>query len=470
MPTRRSDHSVTDRIPASPFPVTLALSLAIGAMLAGCSAPLSMAHPPFSIPSDSASCANGGWTPPIEPRLPDGRRVAIHAPNLVRVKTGLAIVGAPTFVWHSATLPVDTGGASGEPALRSPFAGALLRDDGTLSMIPFPPGVTFMTKEFAVSDGKGGMHVVWGIPTFPPAPVRAPTVEIWYAHFDGRRWSAPESVLAAEELVLEHTLSRLRLKDGVLHLAVVGRAPRADIARFYGIAYARRTDGRWQTRWLPLAGLDARYLDMIALGAGRVLLTFVASIPTQQPGDQPNALATMTSSDDGAHWEGPTVVRQLDPWDGFFVHALPDRVGRVHILWTSYPFSTTDVNLRHIASSDAREWSEPSETRLDPSLFALDAALDQSDSLRVLIERSGEPPVVAVATQSGWLPPVQPPIPASYAPPSLSRADGTLYLTSNASELFLIAANRGVNAAWLQISRLTPCTAGRAISTPASRR
>src|SRR5512146_1103788 len=57
----------------------------------------------------TTACRPGPWSAPWTLTMRDGRPVYVDVPRPARSSAGLAFLGAPTFVWSTATVFADTG-------------------------------------------------------------------------------------------------------------------------------------------------------------------------------------------------------------------------------------------------------------------------------------------------------------------------------------------------------------------------
>src|SRR5688572_6858313 len=101
-----------------------------------------------------AVCRQPGWSAPAPLVLVDGRPVYVEAPSSVTVARGVALFGVPTIPWESPTVLLTSG------EMNERYAGVLL-GRASVTLIPLPAGVTYMLDPLAVSDGRGGAHVLW---------------------------------------------------------------------------------------------------------------------------------------------------------------------------------------------------------------------------------------------------------------------------------------------------------------------
>ena len=468
MSSRSIRVSGTERKRADPLALLLALAFLVGVLAAGCTpAQRGGSQPALKGPGAGAgaaqnaardsACAGGGWLPVLEPRLADGRRLAIASPTLVPLRTGLALAGSPTFVWYSATQVVDTVGLqTAKPSLypnpTTTSAGAVLRRDGTFELIPFPPGVHFITRQLAIPDGRGGMHVAMGIPPFPLGLEFPNTNAVWYAHFDGRRWSKPDEIYAGHVEMFDKTAAAILVNDGVLQIALRGWENTPEGTRD-GVVYARRVNGKWERQWL-LPGGGLRYIQVVRRGPRELVLIFTGGV-TAFDGRHNNAFAFVRSTDNGATWSVPNIVRDLTDDEGYHLRALQDSAGSTHVLSVTSVFD--QAMLHHLVTDDLQNWRELAPLSLDGALSSYDVLLGRSDSLFVLRQLLPYGQLAVSVWQGEWWSELAGPVGHSYAIPAIGEVSDTLFVAGAMGDTLQVTPRDTMLGPWMRIGRRVRC-------------
>jgi hypothetical protein len=449
---------------AEPLALLLALAFVVGVLAAGC-VPAQrggggggrLSDPMLAGAVRDSVCAGGGWLPVLEPRLADGRRLVVAAATLVPLRTGLALAGSPTFVWHSATQVVDTTGhQTAKPGLypdpTTTSAGAVLRPDGTFELIPFPPGVHFITRQLALPDGRGGMHVAMGIPSFPMGMDFPRTVAVWYAHFDGRKWSKPEEIYAGNIEIFDQGAAVLLESDGVLQLALRGWENTPHGTR-YGVVYARRINGKWERQWL-LTEERVQYVAAVALAPRELILLFTGGLVF--PDDRrSNPFGFVRSTDNGSTWSKPEIVRDLEDDDRHHLRAVRDRSGMTHVVWVTDFFA--QAMLHHLVTNDLQNWREMPPLSLNGGLLSYSLLLNRRDSLLVLRQLLPAGRLALSAWNGERWSESNLPVSHSYAIPAFEESNDTLFVAAAVAETLQVTPKDSMLGPWMRIARRVRC-------------
>src|SRR6266550_6765592 len=128
----------------------------------------------------AASC-RAEWTPPRALTTGPHRVAVVTRPAIVPLGRRVALLGL------AAELSEDRE-VSSAPA----FSGVVLGPDGETTLVPRPTGTGLPVTATAFADGPRQAHVLWGTAGDSAARAGGASPDsIWYARFDGRRWSPP---------------------------------------------------------------------------------------------------------------------------------------------------------------------------------------------------------------------------------------------------------------------------------------
>lgn len=190
------------------------------------------------------------------------------------------IVGWPTYV---VTDEVDINLA----------AGIIWTHADSVQTLPKPPGLRRMVRPEGVSDGRGGLHLVWG--DSPDSLATRPT-ELRYAHFDGRRWSQPEKLDDVNRGLWGFGTSLVRLASAdVLFLTQTGFGDRQ-------LVLFRLRGSKWTKTIVPTGRIAGpTYLRMAEVAPQTLVLAGVSA--DSRPGESDeNSVFTSRSTDGGESW------------------------------------------------------------------------------------------------------------------------------------------------------------------------
>lgn len=172
-------------------------------------------------------------------------------------------------------------------------AGIIWTHEGSVRLLPKPPGLRRMVRPEGVGDGRGGLHLIWG--DSPDSLATSPT-ELWYAHFDGSQWDAREKLDDIRRGLWGFGTSLIRLASGdVLFLTQTGHIDRQ-------LALFRLRHSRWTKTSVPTGDITSPgYLGVVE-AADQVLVLAGVSADTEPGESDENSVFASRSSDGGVTW------------------------------------------------------------------------------------------------------------------------------------------------------------------------
>jgi hypothetical protein len=337
------------------------------------------------------------WEHPRVLETPDGRPVYVESPAAAPTKGGIVMLGVPAFIWAEkdafdpAPGPngIDTAAYLTRLRANHGFLGFVL--DSKRSAIPLrPPVATSIRRPLAVSGIDGTVHVVW----LAPAPGSTdPDVDgaVWYTERHGDRWTIPTMIFSADRL------------DWSGHQAAFVLGPTSDVhlvVPYYrgqtgGIAYIRRTNGRWKATETQLRGLPSQATAQF-IGSDSIAVAFagVGAPGARTPNGQHVYLIRAALSD--TIWPTPTLIH----WSGLNgvrwlgMYAAPSSRGTRRALTLVWNVMLKDTrtagdSIYAMASEDAgATWHAPQILALPLAVATMTHASDTRGSVHVFLSFS----------------------------------------------------------------------------------
>jgi hypothetical protein len=335
----------------------------------------------------TSDCAE--WTPPEPVLAPGGRPVYVESPSAVRLVSGVALFGYPTFVWAAP----DTFWRA-DSALQTHVAiGAVFGRDGSVTPI-LPPGppAERPANVIAVGDGRGGAHVFWtGVPresATAPISVR----QVWGARFGSDGWSTPEAILTSDIIRWNRVSAAAVTVRGETHVVVSGS--RRDGGRSRGgIAHLHGGPGNWATSWIDTESLPPPYVALLAPEGRPWVIAFIGAVETPSLNVNNGAFVAL-SHDQGRTWGGIVLVRDFGSATAERVQLVATPEGALHMFWAVPAANAGGADrLEHLVSREGLTWQREADfptTRaaagFQPAVTSSGAvflALRQPDSLQV---------------------------------------------------------------------------------------
>lgn len=280
-----------------------------------------------------------------------GATVFLNLPEPTHLNGSLAVFGLN--LWLS--LPLDTTSIAsplppGTPEVERDgalAAGALIAPGGRVRLIPLPDSTRYRTGMSAVTRDGRGLDVFWGQAADSAHAKNNDTKRIWYAHYDGRRWTAPEVVLDGTDISWSRFLSTV----GVANRELIVAAPARD-GEWHGVLVARLTNRGWQRQRLDAGGHFAPNQVTFAMRSGRPTLFYVDYTDRN---DTKTAAIMFRELDPERGWSGPKVAIILGSNGAFeYPQAVTMADGTAHLFWLFQPQGRSEIG--HIYSRDGLTW------------------------------------------------------------------------------------------------------------------
>lgn len=311
------------------------------------------------------------WSAPRPIAAADGRPVYVESPFVTAMGKGdFLLISTPTIVWHSARVFADTGRADPRTAPDS-VIGVRIDQAGHASVIPRPPVAGEIIWPRATYR-RGVAHVVWATSSDTTRFAAMSPTTLWYARFDGRRWTSVERVFGGRRVVWNETSAPVTFVDGQPRLI----APAADSssrADHQGLVYlSRATGGVWRRSWIATRGPLPLFSSQVSAGTTSVA-AFLGTVLHPGRSGELNSVFVARSVDGGSTWSSPASVRALNQVRGFGLQLLGQIGSSLHLVWALEFGQST--KLVHAVSFDAGVAWRDTATLILPRVEALSAAM-----------------------------------------------------------------------------------------------
>jgi hypothetical protein len=309
------------------------------------------------------------WTPPETLMTRAG--VPVHVDQLTSVAPlgpSLLLLGSPAYVWNPISAPPRTEMQRVDGRLLGVSAGP----GRILTEIPKPPFMGRNSAVWARPATNAAVHVVWGVPADTNAPPFREVSSVWYARFDGVRWSAPEQIMSGTPI-------RWRWSGSVLSTGedVVVAAPAFD-ALGNGVVSARRTRGAWATTRFRSPGFPPSAVALVVEDSQAVVF-----YPMWGPGNDTVGLYVRRLVRGGS-WTDAALVKVVTPvatTPGIAATRTPD--GTYHLFWTQHAGRDPDM-IHHTSSRDLIAWRASDGLSIGGGLYDFTVAANGPSAVRLV--------------------------------------------------------------------------------------
>src|SRR6185312_13543352 len=313
-------------------------------------------------------CDSIAWSQPRLVRGAEGEPMYVERPQLTAAWGDLALFGEPTLQWRSATIFADT--ARPLPVSPDSLAGVLIGSDGTAHLVRRPPHARRFLAPRVAFDGRM-LHVVWGESSDTSARSGLYVSELWYARFDGRRWSAPELVIRASDIYWNGSGGSMSLWSGEPQIAVPANGS-ASGQDHVGVVYLRRDSTNWRISWIPTHGPLPSDVTVGALNDSAIVVSFLGGVLASGRPSVMNAIWSTRSVTGGATWSEPTVVSDLGRDRGYDLELVRTPVD-LELFWLlAKPTETGGTVIARRRSYDSgQSWQQAGATVTDATVEGL---------------------------------------------------------------------------------------------------
>ena len=345
----------------------------------------------------AAKCAGERWLPPRELHTQEGYTVYMERPSVVRMPGAVFFIASPTVTFDSLGSNVWPLARTGVPNVAEEMPmGALVGRDGVARLVPMPRDVkSFPWMPEGIVDDSGVAHVVWGSDDNDALPTRSNSRSLWYARFDGTRWSTPTQLIATDGTVMWNSanISPLVAHGRSVHL-VVGIMGE-------GLRRFRLDTGAWTNAHVDIPREYMGYPSLAILSSGRMVLIVLGGVFGPPPQYTSGFFATW-SDDGGTTWSTPVPISTLADGPAYDARLLVDDRDKLYTFWYQQTDSTGEparglslggsAGRLHAAQSidGGVTWLRTAPTTL----------IDNADELRVLL-RPDRSVLAVVADRSG---------------------------------------------------------------------
>lgn len=343
----------------------------------------------------------------------DGITAFLDRPATLSLNGRALLLGAHVFAADSVghvVHPLIPPGAHYLDGIDQEAMGVMSDGRGTWDWVSLPPRTyRFPWLPRAALDSSGTVHVVWASDdsTVNEVPSTAPT--IWYARFDGRRWTPPVRIASGHRYVWDSfTVTQLVMRNRSLSFAVSTMGE--------GITFFRAVDGQWTSHPVPLPTGFFGYPGIVVLPKGRIVLVVQGGSARVKNGIGGSAVFITRSDDDGVTWSAPLLVSKADGEPAFDHQLLIDSNRRLRVLWFRHEDSLgipgTQISLTnssgrvHIAEStdDGITWQELAPSAYLPNADGLQAMQLESGTVLVTLADRVAERILLTSWNGSWQP------------------------------------------------------------------
>ncbi len=257
-------------------------------------------------PADVSAICAGSWSPPFPIQRADGRPVYVERGVIAPIGNRTLAIGAPTFFWLRAD---SLGPAKAEvmdtTQIRWSFTriGVLVDAAGRVEGVPRPDTAEGQRWLALLGSRDGKVSVAWQASDSPAPPDGGdpPATRIELASFNGKHWTAPDTIIRGRNVDIE-ALPAVRPSRV---LDVVAAVARDDSSRQV-VHVARRSNGKWSTGdWH--GGWFGTHAEALPTVDGSTALVLIGSIKNV------NGVYSMRGRwiGDSVTWSQPVVIDSI---------------------------------------------------------------------------------------------------------------------------------------------------------------
>ncbi|HET9728950.1 MAG TPA: sialidase family protein, partial [Acidimicrobiia bacterium] len=358
--------------------------------------------------------------------------VFVERPAIVPVHGRALVIGPRAFVSDSAGRAASPLQAPGNPYVERfdeiPM-GALSDGYGVWDWVSEPPRARSMPwLPRAAVDSDGVAHIVWAssdsaVDETPPA---APS--IWYARFDGTRWTDPLRVGSDRRYYWSSsTVSPLVMRGRTLHFVVSTKGE--------GLTYFHSVGAGWSAQHVGISNLYYGYPGLAVLPSGRLVLVSQGPSKRGRPGWGESGVFATRSDDGGVAWSAPVLVSTADGEPAYDHQLLLDGNGALHAIWFQQTDSLGNPALHpnlgnspgrvHVAESvdGGITWRQLAPSALLQNADGLVSMVGDDGSLIVALADRVDERLLLTTWKGSWRPFARIPAAPNPGHPALGRGD-----------------------------------------------
>jgi hypothetical protein len=346
-----------------------------------------------SLPNFGGAQCTEGWQAPRVLEAADGRPAYVESPVALPTQGGILLLGVPAFLWAErdafdpfpSSSAMDTAAYLARLRRNIGFIGFVLGPERAATPVR-PPSARSMRRLVAALGTDGTIHVAWFAQ--PPGSTD-PDAEgsVWYAERHGDQWTVPTMVFSADRLDWSGLKAGLLIRNtSDVHLVVTYYRANAS-----GIAYIRRTNGRWSTTETPEGGLPtqatAQFIgtDSLAIAFARIGVPGVRVRNGQH-------VFLIRAALSGTVWPTPTLVHYsgLDSIRFIGMYGAPSTHGtsqKLTLVWnriSQASRSSADTVYAMISEDAGVTWHPPQTLPLPFKVSTLSQARDARGNVHVV--------------------------------------------------------------------------------------
>lgn len=337
------------------------------------------------------------WDAPRVLEVAGGRPAYVESPAAVPTKGGVLLLGVPAMIWAErdafdpfpSPSALDTAAYLARLQRNIGYIGFVLQREHTVTGVR-PPAAGPMRRLVAVSSADGTTHVAGFA---PPPGSNDPDAEgsIWYAEYHAGQWTVPTMVYSADRLGWSGLKGALLIgKNSDVHMVV-------DYTRgqSQGIAYIRRTNGRWTTTEIVLGGMPSQATAQL-IGTDSLAVAFAGIGAPGVRGRNGQHVFLIRAAIADTVWPTPTLVHYsgLERVWSLGMHALSSTQGTssaLAMVWvrhTQSSPSTADSLYAMISEDGGVTWRSPQILPLPFKVASLTQARDARGNVHVVVTSS----------------------------------------------------------------------------------
>lgn len=356
------------------------------------------------------SCVGGRWTPPHPLHTAEGYTIAMDRPAILPLRGETFMTAFPVATFDSTGTVVWPLSPSGKtPQVADQYAiGALEDGSGVARLVPAPSHLTVAPFDIiGAVDERGVAHLAWGSVDSSAGASLMLKRSVWYARFDGGKWSTPVPILTTPNTIvwIPSNRSPLVAHGHTAHLAtaVMGE----------GLRYLRFDGTDWSERHVGIPSWFAGYPEVAVLSHGRLVMIVQAGVPSPLTDAMSGIFATW-SDDGGVTWASPVHISDVDGEPAYEDRLLVDDHDALYALWLQQTNDVGEPALHltlggspgriHIARSTdgGASWQRLPATPLLAHASGLEAVVMHNDTVLAAVVDAPHAQIITTSWSGRW--------------------------------------------------------------------